>query len=64
MNANYIHNFNRTPNRSYLVSNDSKPAKAYESKPWTAEEIADFRAWLRSGLTENEYDRRKAEGTL
>ena len=63
MSANYLHNFNRTPNRSYLVSND-KTSKPYESKPWTAEEIADFRAWLRSGLTEEEYDRRKADGTL
>jgi len=62
-NANMLHNFNYKPSNRYLVKNNSKPTKV-EVKPWTAEEIADFRAWLHSGLTEKEYDKRKAEGTL
>ncbi len=62
-NANMLHTFNHTTPNRYLVSNNSKPT-TIKVKPWTAEEIADFRAWLHSGLTEEEYDKRKAMGTL
>lgn len=62
-NANMLHAFNYKTSNRYLVKNNPNPTKV-ETKPWTAEEIADFRAFLRSGLTEEEYDKRKAEGTL
>ena len=54
-NANYLHKF---PTHTYQVAGIAKP---YEPKPhkWTAEEIADMRAFLRSGLTEDEWNARK-----
>lgn len=61
MNANYLHTYASKPSKGHYAGHAYDFSKV---KPMTKEEVADIRAWLRSGLTEEEYDRRKAAGTL
>ena len=61
MNANYLHTYASKPSKGHYAGYAYDFGKV---KPMTKEEVADIRAWLRSGLTEEEYDKRKAAGTL